>query len=110
VYKLIFYVPVDACDAVKKAIFNTGAGALGNYSNCCWQVLGSAEFIPSNDAKPHIGEANKTQTVAEYRVEILCTQSDIDAAVKALIASHPYEKPAFEVYHPVEKYFDFYTQ
>ena len=109
-YKLIFYVPVDACDAVKKAIFKTGAGALGNYSDCCWQVLGNSEFIPGNDAKPHIGKANKAEVVAEFRVEILCTNENIEQAVKALIETHPYEKPAFEVYHPEDRYFDFYTQ
>jgi len=109
-YKLIFYVPIDACEIVKSAIFATGAGTLGNYSNCCWQVLGEAKFIPTGNANPYIGIANEPETVAEYRVEILCTELDIELAVAALLNTHPYEKPAFEVYHPEEKYFSLYTQ
>jgi len=108
-YKLIFYVPQHSCELVKQAIFSTGAGSLGNYANCSWQVLGDGQFIPSGIANPHIGVANQVETVAEYRVEILCSEQNIDAAVNALLASHPYEKPAFEVYHPEEKYFGFYT-
>ncbi|NQZ33273.1 MAG: NGG1p interacting factor NIF3 [Oceanospirillaceae bacterium] len=109
-YKLIFYVPSAECERVKQAIFATGAGSLGNYSQCCWQVLGEGHFIPSPNATPHIGNINETQAVAEFRVEVLCTAQNVDQAVQALIESHPYEKPAFEVYQPIEKYFDFYTQ
>ncbi len=109
-YKLIFYVPAAACDKVKKAIFATGAGSLGNYSNCCWQVQGEGQFMPNSNATPHIGKSNQVQIVTEFRVEILCTEQNIERAVQALIDSHPYEKPAFEVYHPLAKYFDFYTE
>jgi structural hemagglutinin/hemolysin toxin protein RtxA len=109
-YKLIFFVPVAACESVKKAIFSTGAGSLGNYSNCSWQVLGDAQFTPSPAASPYIGKANTAESVAEFRVEILCEKNNIKKAIQALIQSHPYEKPAFEVYNPEEGYFDFYTQ
>jgi len=109
-YKLIFFVPVENCESVKQAIFETQAGSLGNYANCCWQTLGEGEFIPTGFAAPHIGEINKVQKVPEYRVEILCTQENVELAVKALITHHPYEKPAFEVYEPLAKYFDFYTK
>ena len=109
-YKLIFFVPEAACELVKNAIFSTGAGSLGKYSNCSWQVLGDGHFTPLEIASPYIGEANKAQSVPEFRVEILCEEKNIELAVQALIHAHPYEKPAFEVYHPQEKYFDFYTQ
>ena len=109
-YKLIFFVPQHACEQVKAAIFATGAGALGNYSNCCWQVLGEAQFIPNSIASPFIGTANTLEKVAEYRVEILCSDENIKAAVNALLYTHPYEKPAFEVHRPQADYFDFYTQ
>lgn len=109
-YKLIFYVPSANCEQVKQAIFATGAGSLGNYSQCSWQVLGEGHFMPSANTSPHIGTANETQTVAEFRVEVLCSEENVDQAVQAMIENHPYEKPAFEVYHPLEKYFGFYTQ
>jgi len=109
-YKLIFFVPEEACEAVKHAVFQTQAGCLGNYSSCCWQTLGEGQFIPTENATPHIGEINKAQKVFEYRVEILCSAENIEQAVQALIKHHPYEKPAFEVYEPLAKYFSFYTK
>ncbi len=97
-YKLIFFVPENAIEEVKQAIFATGAGALGNYAQCSWQTLGTGQFLPLDGANPTIGEVDSVERVSEWRVEILCTDETIKSAVAALKASHPYEEPAFEVY------------
>lgn len=96
-FKLIFYVPKSDLDSVKSAIFETGAGRIGNYSHCSWEVLGFGQFRPLQGANPSIGMVNKVEKVEEYRVEVLCTEKVIHKAIKALRKSHPYEEPAFEV-------------
>lgn len=96
-YQLTFFVPDTALDEVKAAVFSTGAGAQGDYTECCFQVKGFGQFKPLAGANPHIGEHNILETVEEWRVEVLCDQSTVKAAVNALIAVHPYEEVAFSV-------------
>ncbi len=96
-YKLCFYVPESELEAVKKAVFNAGAGRIGNYENCCWQVLGEGQFRPLPGSTPYIGSDDRLEKVAEYRVELVCEDQFIAAAVSALKKAHPYETPAFDV-------------
>ncbi|MGI9286142.1 MAG: NGG1p interacting factor NIF3, partial [Pseudomonadales bacterium] len=55
-FKLCFYVPGENLEAVKSAVFAAGAGRVGDYENCCWQVLGEGQFRPLEGSQPHIGE------------------------------------------------------
>lgn len=96
-YKLIIFVPENALEAVKSAVFAAGAGRLGHYSDCCWQVLGQGQFRPLPGATPALGEHHALTQVAEYRLELLCDASCIRDVVSALRRAHPYEEPAFEV-------------
>ena len=96
-FKLIFYVPESAVEKVKSAVFATGAGTLGNYSSCSWQTMGVGQFKPLEGANPAIGSKNIVERVEEFRVEILCSESQIKPAITALKAAHPYEEVAFEV-------------
>ena len=96
-YKLIFYVPENDAELVKESVFKTGAGTLGNYSHCSWETKGLGQFKPLTGSNPTIGSQNKLEKVEELRVEILCSNENIKAAVHALKDSHPYEEPAFEV-------------
>ncbi len=97
-YKIAFFVPVGHEEAVKEAMFAAGAGRIGNYDRCSWQVLGVGQFRPLEGANPFIGSVNAVEQVAEYRVEMVCEAAVIDAVVAALKAAHPYETPAYEVY------------
>jgi hypothetical protein len=97
-YKLCFYVPENATDLVKKAIFDAGAGKIGNYDSCCWQTLGTGQFRPLEHSRPYLGEHGRIETVAEFKVEMVCADEHIKAAIAALKKAHPYEEPAFEVY------------
>ena len=96
-FKLIFYVPTNCVEIVKNAIFKTGAGQLGNYSHCSWQVLGDGQFKPLSGSKPTLGSEGNIERVKEFRVEILCLEDNIKLAVDALKSSHPYEEVAYEV-------------
>lgn len=97
-YKLAFFVPETHLEAVKQAVFATGAGRIGNYDCCAWQTLGQGQFRPLPGSQPFIGEQGKVETVAEYRVELVCENDLIRRAVKALIDAHPYEEPAYDVW------------
>lgn len=95
--KLCFYVPVASAEVVKQAVFSTGAGQIGEYSQCSFEVLGQGQFMPSDTANPHLGCANQLEAVAELKVELVCEPAFIKAAVQALLAAHPYESVAYQV-------------
>lgn len=101
-YKLVFFVPESHLEQVKTAVFNAGAGSIGNYDQCCWQVVGAGQFRPLAGSNPFIGQANQLERVTEYRVEMVCPDALIKAAVTALRAAHPYEEPAIDVWRLVE--------
>ena len=96
-YKLSFYVPESHAEVVKHACFDAGAGRIGDYDSCAWQVLGQGQFRPLPGSSPFIGEHDQLQYVAEYKVEMVCEASSIRAVVQALIDAHPYEEPAYDV-------------
>ncbi|RPA89338.1 hypothetical protein L873DRAFT_665206 [Choiromyces venosus 120613-1] len=108
-YKLIFYISPKCLEAVKTAIFETGAGESpgGKYKQTCWESTGITQFLPVKEAgaNPTIGQlladgsAFRLERVEEVRCEILCFGRDTAAnAVGALKRTHPYEEPAYEVY------------
>ncbi len=96
-YKLVFFVPVSHLEQVKTAVFAAGAGKLGNYDQCCWQVLGQGQFRPLADAKPYIGKIGELECLPEYRVEMVCADEYIQATITALRAAHPYQELAFDL-------------
>ncbi|PKM31274.1 MAG: NGG1p interacting factor NIF3 [Gammaproteobacteria bacterium HGW-Gammaproteobacteria-11] len=95
-YKLCFYVPASHLESVKEAVFATGAGRIGDYEHCCWQVAGQGQFRPLPGSQAFIGQLGELTRVDEVRVELVCSNRVIRAAVKALIAAHPYEEPAYD--------------
>lgn len=97
-YKLAFFVPIDAAEAVKEAVFASGAGRIGDYEACCFQTRGTGQFRPLAGADPHIGQVGDLERVEEVKVELVCSDALIRDAVAALKAAHPYEEPAYEVW------------
>ncbi len=97
-YKLSFFVPEEDLEQVKSAIFSTGAGRIGNYDSCCWQVLGLGQFRPLEGSDPYIGQQGEIETVAEWKVELVCSDELIHQAVAAMKEAHPYEEPAYDVW------------
>ncbi len=97
-YKLCFFVPLESAEKVKDAIFLTGAGRIGNYDRCSWEVEGTGQFRPLSGSDPHIGVVGELEKVRELKVELVCDDGVIKLALEALKASHPYEEPAYEVY------------
>jgi len=95
--KIAVYVPADAGDQVVDALSSAGAGAIGEYTRCAWWVEGTGTFEASPSASPAVGEPGERTTTPERRVEMVVPRSRIPAAVRALLAAHPYEEPAYDV-------------
>lgn len=96
-FKITFYVPDSHLETVKAALFGAGAGRMGDYDCCAWQVKGQGQFRPLPGSDPFIGAQGRQEVVEEYRVEMICADDCIAAAVAALRESHPYETPAFDI-------------
>jgi hypothetical protein len=97
-YKLNYFVPEDAKEATKQALFDIGVGRYDNYECCSFETLGTGQFKPIDNAKPHIGELDKIEKVQEYKVEMICSAELIKKAVETLKEAHPYEEVAYEVF------------
>ena len=94
-YQIIFYVPASHAEQVKNAMFASGAGKIGAYSHCAWQVLGEGQFIPLAGSDAFIGEINQLEKTPEYKVEMICDAESIKQVIAALKTTHPYEEPAY---------------
>ncbi|QAB14946.1 Nif3-like dinuclear metal center hexameric protein [Hydrogenovibrio thermophilus] len=101
-YKLCFFVPETHLETVKAAVFEAGAGRIGDYDQCCWQVKGEGQFRPLSGSQPFLGTQGALENVAEYRVEMVMEQSCAKTVLKALKELHPYEEPAYDVMALVE--------
>lgn len=94
-YSLTYYIPPDDHQRVKQALFDCGAGKIGQYDKCCWEVLGNGQFRPLFGSKPRLGEIDQLNKVVEYKVEMVCHESVICEVVETLLREHPYEQPAY---------------
>jgi hypothetical protein len=97
-YKLCFFVPPKYVEEVKLSLFNKGAGKFKNYDFCSWQTLGQGQFRPLDKSNPFIGNKDEIETIAEYKVEMICPDKLINEIIAELIRVHPYEEPAYEFY------------
>lgn len=96
-YKIAFYVPATHLDTTKSAMFAAGAGKIGDYECCAWQVLGQGQFMPLAGSQPFLGKTDQLEYVAEYKVEMVCKRDIIKDVIAALKSAHPYEEPAYHV-------------
>lgn len=95
--KICTFVPETHLDLVKSALFDAGAGKIGNYDHCCWQTLGTGQFRPLAGSDPFVGTSGSVEQVAEYKLELVCEQEKLAAAISALRKAHPYEEPAIDI-------------
>ncbi|MEY4517153.1 MAG: hypothetical protein RL180_1499, partial [Pseudomonadota bacterium] len=89
-YKLTFYVPDSHVEQVKAAVFAAGAGRMGDYEHCCWQVLGQGQFKPMQGAQPFLGQVDQLETLDEWRVEMVVDDRALSTVIAAFKQVHPY--------------------
>lgn len=98
--KLYTYAPQSAVDKVRDALFAAGAGDIGKYRECSFNIPGTGTFKPDADANPEIGRAGgPREWVDEVKIEVLVQQHKEARILKALFDAHPYEEVAFEFIH-----------
>jgi dinuclear metal center YbgI/SA1388 family protein len=95
--KIAVFVPVASADALRAALAEAGAGRLGDYDSCSWSTTGEGRFRPLEGASPAIGKVGELEVVEEVRVEVVVPRRRRTAVLRALLAAHPYEEPAFDV-------------
>lgn len=95
--KLVVFAPVESADALRAALADAGAGRLGDYDYYSWSTTGEGRFRPLDGASPAIGQVGELEVVEEVRVEVVVPRGRRTAVVRALLAAHPYEEPAFDV-------------
>ncbi len=100
--KLSVFVPKGHEEKVMEALFRF-SGVIGNYSDCSFQSVGTGTFKPLQGAEPFLGEIGKREYAEETRIEFLLRKGDMNAAIKSLMAVHPYEEPAFDLYPLLNK-------
>ncbi len=100
-YKLVVFVPVGYEARLRRALFEAGAGAVGDYDRCWFETSGEGGFRTPEDGRPFIGEVGGETRTRESRLEVVVPPALVDRAVRAVRLHHPYQEPAFE-FHPVK--------
>jgi hypothetical protein len=96
--KLVVFVPREALDAVRNALFEAGAGRIGDYERCSWYTEGTGTFLGGEGTDPAVGQQGREERVLELRLETVFPEERQVQVVTALRAAHPYEEPAFDIY------------
>lgn len=97
-YKLVVFVPRAEVERLRKALSAVGAGMIGHYSECSYELEGRGTFLGDETTQPAVGRKQVLETVAETRLEMVAPRERIGAIVRALYANHSYEEPAFDLY------------
>ena len=100
--KLVVFVPAEALDAVRAAVFAAGAGRIGEYERCSWYAEGTGTFLGGEGSDPAVGERGREERVHELRLETVYPAERESEVVAALRAAHPYEEVAYELYPIVD--------
>lgn len=96
--KLVTFVPEAQSEAVRNALFNAGAGNIGNYDSCSFNLHGEGTFRARENANPFIGSLNELHSEPEIRIEVVFPTYKKTSVLRALLATHPYEEPVYDFY------------
>jgi dinuclear metal center YbgI/SA1388 family protein len=99
--KLVTFVPEAHADKVREVIFSAGAGHIGNYDSCSYNLSGTGTFRGGESTNPFVGEKGKLHHENEIRIETIVPKNIMSKVLSAMIAAHPYEEVAYDVY-PLE--------
>jgi hypothetical protein len=96
--KLVIFIPEENADDMRATLGEAGAGTIGEYTFCSFSTKGLARFKPSDSANPHIGTANKMETVTEERIEVACEKEQAPRIITLIKDAHPYEEVVIDIY------------
>lgn len=95
--KLVVYGPSLNAEAIKLSLFESGAGHIGNYSECSFESIGKGSFKPGEGAQPHIGNIGSREEVEEAKIEVILPMHLVAQALNHLRTVHPYEEIAYDI-------------
>jgi dinuclear metal center YbgI/SA1388 family protein len=96
--KVVVFVPDNDLTPVMEAMFAAGAGHIGQYSQCSFRLSGTGTFFGSDETNPTVGQKGRREEVAEWRLEAVCPEAEVDRVIAAMRRAHSYEEPAYDVY------------
>lgn len=102
--KFVTTVPVQHAESVRNALFNAGAGFIGNYDNCSYNLSGEGTFRARDGSHPHVGEIDQLHVEPEVRIETVIPAMKREEVLRALLAVHPYEEPVYDFYPIVNEW------
>lgn len=94
--KVITFVPVGSAEAVRGAMAEAGAGIIGQYNGCSFEVQGVARFRPLAGSNPAVGKHGEETSTCEVRIETTCHRDDVRKVRDAVVRAHPWEMPGIE--------------
>jgi len=96
--KFVTTVPLQHAESVRNALFNAGAGHIGNYDSCSYNLSGEGTFRARDGANPYVGKIDELHFEPEVRIETVIPAMKKEEVLRALLAVHPYEEPVFDFY------------
>lgn len=99
--KLVIFCPVAHADKVREAMFEAGAGHIGNYDSCSYNLDGKGTFRALEGADPFVGEKGKLHFENEVRIESIAPKFKMKKIIQEMVEAHPYEEVAYDIY-PLE--------
>jgi len=96
--KLVTYVPSDKAEEVRTSLFESGAGRIGKYDSCSFNVKGEGTFKANDLATPYVGEVGELHYESETRIETIFPKHLQGKVISALLRAHPYEEVAYDIY------------
>jgi dinuclear metal center YbgI/SA1388 family protein len=103
-FKIVTFVPDAYSEKVRQAIFDTGAGYIGNYDSCSYNIKGTGTFRGGENTAPFVGAKGVLHSEPEIRIETIVKKEDLNSVISALKLSHPYEEPAYDIYQLENRY------
>ncbi|MBD9107182.1 divalent cation tolerance protein CutA [bacterium] len=95
--KIAVMVPPENADSLRKLICETGAGTIGNYTECSVSTKVIGTFKPNNEANPTKGTKNKLEKVNEIKLEVICNIENVKKVLEIIKKNHPYETPGIDI-------------
>lgn len=99
--KIVTFCPPEATERIRDGLAATGAGRIGGYERCSFEIPGTGTFFGGESTQPAVGGRGRLERVAETRLEMVCSRRALPIAIEALRRFHPYEEPPVEI-HPLE--------
>lgn len=96
--KIVTFVPHAHAETVRQAMCSAGAGVIGNYDHCTYNVEGSGTFRAGDHTSPFAGEKGEIHTEPETRIEVVAPEVQASDIIRKMLNAHPYEEPAYDIY------------